>query len=358
MRVGIVGCGVISNEYVRHAGAFPSFELVACADVVPAQAAALAAVGGFEPARVDELLADPSIDVVLNLTPAEAHAEVVRQALAAGKHVYTEKPLATDLREAASLVELAAASGLRLGCAPDIFLRGAFQAARALIDDGAIGEPLSVSAAMLAGGQSAWHPNPDIFYVDGAGPLFDMGPYYLSAIVALVGPIRQVAGFASTRTVERVIELGPRAGERFRAATPTHTSATMLLAGGATANLVASFEAPGQYVCDLHVHGSEGALALPDPNGFAGPVRLRRGAEGPWEDVSFASRGAADARGLGLHDMVESLAAGLPHRASAELGLHVVEVARAILQAGGEGRTIGIDSHPARPAPLPVASGV
>jgi predicted dehydrogenase len=356
VRVGVVGCGVISRHYAANAKAFESFELVACADVDAAQARSLADEHGLEVASVEGLIRDPSIDVVLNLTPPAVHAAVLGQALAAGKHVYTEKPLATDLDEAAELVRLAAASGLRLGCAPDIFLRGAFQAARALIDDGAIGQPLSVSAAMLAGGQTAWHPNPDIFYADGAGPLFDMGPYYLSAIVALVGPIRQVAGFASTPTVERVIELGPRAGTRFRAATPTHTSATMLLASGVTANLVASFEAPGQYVCDFHVYGSEGALGVPDPNGSGGPVRLRRGEDGPWEDVPFASRGAADARGLGLHDMVESIAAGLPHRASAELGAHVVEVARAILRAADEGRTIGIGSHPARPAPLPLAS--
>ena len=216
------------------------------------------------------MIADPSIDVILNLTPPLAHSAITSQALAAGKHVYTEKPLATDEFEAAALAREAARLGLRIGCAPDIFLGSAYQAGRAAIDDGAIGDPLSVSAAMLVGGQETWHPNPDIFYADGAGPLFDMGPYYVTAIVALLGPIQRVAGFASTRTLERTIEIGPRLGERFIATTPTHTTSAMQLANGVTANLVASFEARGQYICDVAIHGSEGVLAA------ARPERVRR----------------------------------------------------------------------------------
>ena len=210
---------------------------------------------------VDELIADPTIDVILNLTPPLVHAAVTMQALAVGKHVYTEKPLATDSAEATALACEADRLGLRIGCAPDIFLGSAYQAGRSAIDEGAIGEPLSVSAAMLVGGQETWHPNPDIFYTDGAGPLFDMGPYYLTAIVALLGPIERVAGFASMRPFERTIEIGPRRGESFTATTPTHTSATMQLGGGATANLIASFEARDQYICDVAIYGTRGRPA-------------------------------------------------------------------------------------------------
>ncbi len=352
MKVGVIGCGVISRQYVKNAEAFDSFELVACADLDPAQSIALAKTSGLATATVDELIADPSIDVILNLTPAPVHAAVIAQALAAGKHVYTEKPVATDVREAFALVRQADRRGLRIGCAPDIFLGAAYQAGRAAIESGAIGEPLSVSAAMLVGGQETWHPNPDIFYVDGAGPLFDMGPYYLTAIAALLGSIVRVTGFASTRERERTILLGPRVGERFRPSTPTHTISSMQLESGALANLVASFEVSEQYICDLTIHGTEGVLTLPDPNSFAGTVRLKQG-RGGWEDVPYTSRGGRDARGIGLHDMVEAIAAGTPHRASGMLGAHTVEVVRGILKAADEGRVVEIESRITVPEPLP-----
>jgi predicted dehydrogenase len=353
MNVGVVGCGVISRAYVENANAFDSFEIVACADLDRAQAEALGKAAGLAVASVDDLIADPAIDVVLNLTPPLAHAAITQRALLAGKHVYTEKPLATDTAEAAALAAEGERLGLRIGSAPDIFLGSAYQAGRVAIDEGAIGDPLSVSAAMLVGGQETWHPNPDIFYADGAGPLFDMGPYYLTAIVALLGPIRRVAGFASSRTLERTIEIGPRTGERFTATTPTHTTAAMELANGVTANLVASFEARGQYICDVAIHGSEGVLVLPDPNAFGGPVRFKRG-RGGWEDVSYAPRGAADARGIGLHDMIEAIAAGRPHRASGQLAAHIVEVARGILLAAADNRVVEIESQVAQPEPLPI----
>ena len=354
MNVGIVGCGVISRHYAANAKAFDSFELVACADLEPAAAESLAAEHGLAARSVDELIADPDVDVVLNLTSPAAHVAVIRQALAGGKHVYSEKPLATTTAEAGDLVAEAAALGLRIGCAPDTFLGSPYQVARALIDEGAIGEPLSVTAAMLVGNQSSWHPNPDIFFADGAGPLLDMGPYYLTAIVTLLGPVRRVAGFASTRVLERTIEIGSRTGERFTAATPTHTAAVLELERGPTATLVASFETAGQYVAELEVHGTEGVLALPDPNTFEGPVRLRRG-RGEWQDVTFASRGDRDARGIGLHDLVETIRAGGRPRASGELAHHIVDVARSILAAAAEGRTLEIETTVERPEPLPAA---
>lgn len=355
MKVGIVGCGVVSRHYAQNARAFDSFELVACADLDRRVAEALAAEHGLAVASVDELVADPEIDVVLNLTPPAVHGVVIGNALAAGKHVYSEKPLATTPSEAGELVVEAERRGLRLGCAPDVFLGGPYQAARALLDDGAIGEPLSVTGAMLGGGQTAWHPNPDIFYEDGAGPLLDMGPYYLTAIVALLGPVRRVAGFASTRVLEREIEIGPRAGERFTPGTPTHAAAVLELASGATANLVASFEAPAQYVAELVIHGTEGTIVLPDPNGFEGPVRMRR-LRGAWRDMPSTSRGAQDARGIGVHDLVEAVATNAGPRASGRLAHHVVDVARSILAAAADARTVEIGTSVERPDPLPVVA--
>jgi predicted dehydrogenase len=353
LNVGIVGCGVISKHYAANAPAFGAFELVACADLLPAAAEELAAAHGLAAMPVEEVLADPGIDIVLNLTPPSEHAEVTRAALRAGKHVYTEKPLGLEVAEATELLREAERRGLRIGCAPDIFLGGAYQAAGELIDDGAIGEPLAVSATMLLEGADAWHPSPEQFFQDGAGPLLDMGPYYISAIVALLGPVRRVAGFASSHRPERHVRVGPRAGEAFPVGTPTHTAAAMELAGGITANLVASFDATDRYVCDFFVYGTDGDLSLPDPNAFEGPLRIRR-ARGDWEDLTYASRGACEARGIGLADMAEAIAAGGEHRATGQLGLHVVDVARSILRSSDEGRTASIGTDAVRPARLPV----
>jgi predicted dehydrogenase len=355
VNVGIVGCGVISKHYAANATAFDAFDLVACADLLPAAAEELAAAHDLTALPVTDLLADPGIDLVLNLTPPSEHAGVTRAALAAGKHVYTEKPLGLEVGEATELLEEADRRGLRIGCAPDIFLGGAYQAARELIDEGAIGQPLAVTAAMLLGGADAWHPSPEQFFQDGAGPLLDMGPYYISAIVALLGPIRRVAGFASVHQPERRIMVGPRAGEDFPVRTPTHTSATMELDGWMTVNLVASFDATDRYVCDFFVHGTSGDLSLPDPNAFEGQLRIRRG-RGDWEKVPYASRGACEARGIGLADMAEAIVEGGDHRATGQLGLHVVDVARSILQSAAEGRAIAIGTDAARPAALPVGA--
>jgi predicted dehydrogenase len=358
MNVGIVGCGVISQHYAANAAAFDEFDLVACADIVPSRAEELAAAYDLRPMPLDELLTEAQIDLVLNLTPSAAHVEVTRAALAGGKHAYTEKPLALDTHDAAALLREAARRGVRIGCAPDIFLGGAYQAARKLVDEGAIGEPLSVTAAMLVGGADRWHPSPEQFFRDGAGPLLDMGPYYLSAIVSLLGSIRRVSGFASSRRSERKIMVGPHAGENFEVATPTHTSAVMELTGGVTANLVASFDAgDDRYVCDFVIHGTDADLSLPDPNAFEGPLRLRaRGDE--WKNLEYASRGAREARGLGVAEMVEAIREGREPRASGELGLHVVDVARSVLRSAAAGRVVAISSSVARPPALPVGASV
>jgi predicted dehydrogenase len=349
-QVGIVGCGVISSHYVEKSAMFDSFEIVACADLDPERATALADEHGLRPASVDEVIDDPAIDVILNLTPPVAHAQVTEQALTAGKHVYTEKPLAMTPEEGKRVLELAERSALRVGCAPDTFLSAPYQGARRLIDDGVIGDPLAVSASLLLGGAEFWHPNPEPFYADGAGPLLDMGPYYLTAIIALLGPIRTVTGFSSTRYAERTVTVGPRAGNRFPVTTPTHIAGALALESGVTVGLIASFDAREQYICDFTIYGSEAALALPDPNDFVGPLRVRRG-QGEWEDVPFTPRAFGEGRGIGLDDMVEAVQTGDPHRASGELGLHVLEVARAVLEAAAASSFRVVRSRVDRPAP-------
>lgn len=341
MRVGVVGCGVIAKRYVESSPAFTHWQTVACADLDTACADAFAADHGLRALTVDELIADADVELVLNLTPPLAHAAVVGAALDAGKHVYTEKPLAASVEDARELVAKADELGLRLGCAPDTFLSGAYETGRLLIAGGAIGEPLGAAATMLVGGPDGWHPNAEMFYRAGGGPVLDLAPYYLTAIVSLLGPIASVAGLATTPTPTRTLGAGLRAGETIVVDVPTHAAIVLQLAGGALATLVVSFEARGQYVSGLVVYGSDGSLTLPDANQFGGDVVLRRASEEP-EEVAYTSRGEQETRGYGIEELAAALRAGRPHRASGELGLHVLEAAEAAILAASERRTIAL----------------
>jgi predicted dehydrogenase len=345
LRVGVVGCGMIARAYVAGALAFPTFEVVACADLDRASAEAFGEEYELEVLSLDELLAAPDLDVVLNLTPASAHAAIIRASLAAGKHVYTEKPLATSVEDARGLVAEAARLGLRLGCAPDTFLGSAYEAARAAIERGDIGRPVGATARIMTGGPDAWHPNAEAFYRAGGGPMLDVAPYYLAAVTSLLGPCGAVTGFATTLTPTRTFGVGPRAGERFSAGVPTHVASLLRLESGAIVELTVSFEARGQYDSGLLVYGTEGVLELPDANAFGGTLRLRRGRE-DWVGLAYVSRGAQETRGLGLHELVEALREGRPHRASGELGLHVLETASAVLRAAEEERTVEVGARP------------
>ena len=243
MRVGVVGCGIIAARYVKDSVAFERWQPVACADLDQELTESFAAEHGLRPSSVDALIADPEVELVLNLTPPKAHAPLVRAALAAGKHVYTEKPLAATSAEGRELVADAERRGLRLGCAPDTFLGSAYEAGRRLIDADAIGRPLGAAATMLVGGPDTWHPNAEMFYRAGGGPLLDIAPYYLTAIVSLLGPITKVAGFARTPTPERVLGAGPRSGEVIVVDVPTHAAVVLELERGGLVTLTVSFEA-------------------------------------------------------------------------------------------------------------------
>jgi predicted dehydrogenase len=347
-RVGLVGCGVIAKTYTEGSAAFDSFSVDACADSDAARAESLASEHGLEVMSVDALLASPDLDVILNLTPPDAHAAVIGGTLAGGKHVYTEKPLTTSVPDARELLASAGQLGLRVGCAPDTFLSGAYEAARELIARGDIGEPLGATAAMLVGGADTWHPNADFFFRAGGGPMLDLGPYYLTAIASLLGPFAAATGFAETPTPERTLAVGPRAGERFAVDVPTYVAAALRLASGALATLTVSFESRGQYESRMTVHGTEGALSLPDANQFEGELRVFNGG-GDWQAVPYASRGAQETRGYGLHEMLEAVREERPHRASGELGLHVLETATAVLRSAEEGCTIDVVSRFSHP---------
>lgn len=351
MKAGVIGCGNISSVYLRNLPRF-GVPVVAVADLDLDLARARAAEFGVARAlSVAELLADPELGVVVNLTVPGAHAAVARAAVEAGKHVYNEKPLATELDAARVLLDEAASRGLLVACAPDTVLGAGLQTGRAALDAGMIGMPVAATAFMLSGGPESWHPNPAFFYAPGGGPLLDMGPYYLSALVTLLGPVSRVTGFARAHLSEREVGSGPRQGERFPVLTPSHVAGVLEFALGSIATLVTSFDVLAHETPRLELYGTTGTLSLPDPNTFVGPVRLGR--RGEWRELPLTHPHAENSRGLGVADLAAAAAEGRAPRASGELALHVLEVMHAVLRSGEEGRAVSIASTVERPAPMP-----
>ena len=359
--IGVVGCGDISGIYLENCRRFSGVEVVACADLDRARAEARATEFGVPKVLgTEELFAASEVEIVLNLTTPETHVPVGLAALKAGKHVYSEKPLALSVAEGRKLLEAARSRGLRVGCAPDTFLGAGIQTAAKLVNDGAIGEPVAGTAFMACHGHESWHPSPDFYYRPGGGPLFDMGPYYLTALCVLLGPVRRVSGSVSTSASERRVERGPYAGRRVAVETPTHTTAVLDFASGATVTWIGSFDVWAHTLPHLELHGSAGSLSVPDPNTFGGPVGLWEPEAETWRDVPLAFPHETNSRGLGLAELAAAIREGRPHRASAELAFHVLEVMEAVYESSRSGRHLSIRSEMTPPAPLPpdLAEGV
>jgi predicted dehydrogenase len=352
LRIGIIGAGYISAAYLRAAHCFEQMEVVVCADLNPAAAEARAREFGIKSTSVEALLKDGSIELVLNLTLPQAHVPVGLRVVDAAKHVYSEKPLGLSVAEVQPLLDAARGSGVRFGCAPDTFLGGGQQTARQLIDDGAIGTPIGGTAFILLPGHERWHPNPEFYYQPGGGPIFDMGPYYLTALVNLVGPIERVVSCGRKAFSQRTIGSGPRQGESFPVGIQTHFSVLLEFRSGPVVSLNASFDVQGHSHVPIEIYGTEGTLQVPDPNTFGGPVR-HLGRDGKWCDVALTHGfGDRDYRGLGVAEMASSLASGERHRASDGLAFHVLEVMEAIVNGGTTGEAVAIRSPGERPRPL------
>lgn len=336
LRIGVVGCGMIARPYLRNLQAAVETTVVACADAVPARARAMAREHGIPRAAAPAaLLEDPEVDLVLDLTPPAAHHRIRREALAAGRHVYGEKPLAATPAQGRELVALARRTGRRLGCAPDTFLGPGLRVAARLLRQGAIGRPVAAWAAVACPGHEGWHPRPEAFYAAGGGPALDMGPYSLTALVVLLGPVRRIlAASAALRCCRRLPD-----GRVLAPAVPTTASGVLEFTGGVRATVLYSFDVPLSRLPPLEVHGEEGSLALPDPNGYGGPL-LRAGADGRWREVPVPAPEPPDQRGLGVVDLAWALASGRPHRASGELALHVLETAAALQAGAGRWREL------------------
>ncbi|MBY3343723.1 Gfo/Idh/MocA family protein [Rhizobium laguerreae] len=364
LRIGVVGCGNISLAYMRNAPLFCGVEITACADLNADAAKRRAAEFNLRAADVDSLIDDRNIDLILNLTIPAAHFDVSMRALSAGKHVFTEKPLGVTAAEGRSLVDAAAAKGLMLGSAPDTFLGAAGRHARRQMEAGAIGKPVTGTAFMMGRGMEHWHPDPSFYYQAGAGPLMDMGPYYLTMMVNLMGPIRRVQAVATSGQEERLITAeGPKQGTTFRVGTPTSVLSLLEFDCGATVTFGTSWDVFRHSNHPIELHGTEGSLRLPDPDNFGGSVALSsRGA--PWQETDtsgelfgavnwpIAAPDRANYRVLGLADLARAIIEGRKPRASGDLALHVLEVMEAILRAGETGIAQTISGTVAQPREL------
>ena len=364
LRVGVVGAGVISKQYSASLARLPQLQVTAVSDLNTERAAALAAEhAGARVLGLSELLAAEDVDVVLNLTLPSTHADIALQALAAGKHVYGEKPLAMHVEQGRQVVEAAAASGLRVGCAPDTVLGTGVQSARAVVDAGEIGVPHSATAFMTTPGHERWHPQPDFYYQPGGGPLLDMGPYYVTSLVHLLGPVERVVGVSWRPQQQRTIGSGPRAGESFDVTIDSSVAGVLVHASGAVSTLVMSFDTWAARLPRIEVHGTGGSLSVPDPNHFEGAVEVYSAASAPapsadadheanWRDVGVRAGYVGAGRGYGLADLAIALGEGRAHRASDEVALHVLDVMESVQRAADTRSTVELSTTCERPGAI------
>jgi predicted dehydrogenase len=353
--VGLVGCGYISGQYLATLATLPALRLVAVADQDPARAKSVAEQRGDARAlSTDDLVRADDVDVVLNLTTPEAHAAIAARAVAAGKDVYGEKPLALTTAEASAVLTAGAAAGVRLGCAPDTVLGTGIQTARRVLDDGRLGIPTAATAVMVTAGHERWHPHPDFYYLPGGGPLYDMGPYYLSALITLFGPVQSLTAMASRSRDSRMIGQGPRAGERIPVTVDTHVTGVLRHANGVLTTLLMSFDGVGTAGAAIEVHGTEGSMVVPDPNQFTGDVTVYSG-HTPGELVAPNAGWTLAARGYGLADLAAT-APGAEPRAGGLLAYHVLDVMESMLTSAQTGQAVEVASTCARPAPVPFSN--
>lgn len=352
VKVGFIGTGNIAPAYIRHSRPYEILDLVACSDLDNERAQAFANEHGLRAMTVAEMLADPEIELIVNLTVPKVHAEVNMLVIEAGKHVYCEKPFAVTREDGQKVLQRAKEKGVLTGCAPDTFLGGGGQTCRKLIEDGVIGEPVAATAFMVGHGPESWHPNPFFYYDVGGGPMFDMGPYYLTALVNLLGPIARVTGSTRASFNERTATSKQWNGTKIPVHTTTHLTGTLDFTTGAIATIIMSFDVWAHKLPIIEIYGSEGTLAVPDPNTFGGAIRLWK--QGEWTEIPF-THPTEVGRGTGVADMAYAIRSGRPHRASGELAYHVLDVMASFDESSQAGQHVAIASAAttAQPAALP-----
>ena len=358
MRLGLIGCGAISGIYIDKARSFPEIQIVSVADIRQEAAEATAKEFDIPSApTVEKLLQDPSIEMVVNLTVPRAHADVSLAILNAGKHVYSEKPLGVTREEGMAILALADRKNLRVGCAPDTFMGGAIQTARRVIDRGEIGRPVAFTAFLMTHGHESWHANPAFFYEPGGGPMFDMGPYYLTALLNFFGPIRRIMGCASIAIPERIVTSKPRFGEKIRVQTPDHVCGTMEFENGAIGTMIQSF-ATWHPTYDrqfpMTIYGTDATLKIPDPNLFDGAVQIRRPNDADWSQLPIPFI-TGYGRSVGVADMARAIRESRPHRASGEYGFAILDAMAGFLDSAASGCAYEPSVKFERPEPMPLA---
>jgi predicted dehydrogenase len=355
VRVGVIGCGAISGAYLGMAKNFPIVEIAALADLdIERAKEASQKFGVGKACSVDQLIADPSLEIVLNLTVPKAHVPIALRVIEAGKHTYAEKPLGIDRTEGEKLLAAAKKKKLRVGCAPDTFMGAGIQTARKLIEDGAIGKPVAFTAFMMGPGHESWHVSPEFYYEVGGGPMFDMGPYYLTALLNLFGPVKRIFGMATIAVPERTITSEPKFGKKIKVETPDHITGSMEFENGAMGTIIQSFATrfpPYDGKQPITVFGTEGTMKVPDPNGFDGVVHVRKNDDPDWVEMppQFVT---GYGRSVGLADMAYALRSGRPHRASAEQAFAVLDLMQGFLDSSRDGRAVSPVQKYQRPAPM------
>ena len=354
VRVGVIGCGTISGVYLTAAKGFGIMEVVACADMNMEAAQKTADEYGIEAMTVDALLADSEIEIVVNLTTPQAHTEVNLKALAAGKHVHCEKPLALNRVDGKKVIDRGREKGLLVGCAPDTFLGGGIQTCRKLIDDGCIGRCVAGTAFMMGHGMESWHPNPGFYYKKGGGPLFDMGPYYITALVNLMGPVKRVSEMSARTFKERIATSKGMEGTVLPVEVATHIAGTLEFCGGAIVALVMSYDVWRHTNHCIEIHGETGSVQVPDPNQFHGPVRMFKPGQEDWEAAPLSHGYIEQMRSIGVADMAYAIRSGRKQRCSGDLAYHVLDVMESIEDSAAKGEAVTIESTTEKPAALPV----
>lgn len=356
MNVGMVGVGCISGIYLKnmHSVFKDDLRLVAVCDLIKERAENAQKEYNVPKLydTMEELFADPEIDVVLNLTRPYQHYEVSKAALLAGKHVYSEKPLGADLEEGKELVALAKEKGLVIGGAPDTFMGAGIQTCRRLIDSGLIGEIIGGRCVMANHGMESWHPDPDFYYQRGGGPLFDMGPYYITALINLLGGIKSVFGYGSTSYPTRLITAEPHKGEIIEVNTPTHIESFLTFDSGVTVSMLTSFDIYSTKQTNIEIYGTKGTLYVPDPNCFGGNIVFYNGETQKREEYPLEFDFSENSRCLGLADMAKAMENGTASRTTAKQTFHVLEVMASIMKSAETGLPVKLTSHFEREAPM------
>lgn len=355
VRIGILGLGAISGIYLKNlTTVFKETQVLGIYDLIPGKMEQAQKEYGIERtySSMDELLQDPDIEIVLNLTRPFEHYATTKAALLAGKHVYSEKPLAATFEEGKELTDLASEKGLLLGGAPDTFLGAAIQTCRKLIDDGFIGRPIGATAQMICRGHESWHPSPEFYYQHGGGPMMDMGPYYLTALVNLLGGVKGLTGLTTKSFEQRVITSAPKSGTLVPVEVPTHVNGILRFENGAVGTITTTFDVYTDRQDKLEIYGSEGTLRVPDPNGFGGSITLFRPEDGSFKEMPLLFDYSENSRGLGLADMAKALRTGRAARADAQQTLHVLEIMTAIEKSSQEGRYVELSTTYERRPPM------